>query len=132
MGLLIGAYGPDIPISIFQHADEGVHGCGNIATGIVLGGQPIFGYNYGAKKYDRVRDTYKLVLNTTLVVGIITTLIFEIYPEAIIAIFLLYLLEKSKVGTGINGILYAVPIADLVALVVILGLTVPFFSKLKK
>lgn len=28
----------------FQHTDEGVHGCGNIATGIVLGGQPIFGY----------------------------------------------------------------------------------------
>lgn len=98
----------------------------------IRAGQPIFGYNYGAKKYDRVRDTYKLVLNTTLVVGIITTLIFEIYPEAIIAIFLPYLLEKSKVGTGINGILYAAPIADLVALIVILGLTVPFFSKLKK
>ena len=32
---------------------------------------------------------------------------------------------------GINGILYAAPISDLVALVTILALTIPFFRRMK-
>lgn len=187
-------YGPDIPISVFSIQTKVYTIVGNIATGIVLGGQPIFGYNYGAKKLDRVRETYMLVLKATLVVGIISTLIFEFYPELVINIFgagnalyqefavktfRIYLalmtvtclvkmtavffqsigksvhavvaslvrdivcftplaillpmfMEKTAPGTGINGILYAAPIADLVAIVVILGLTIPFFRDLNK
>lgn len=190
----LSKYGPDIPISVFSIQTKVYTVVGNIVTGIVLGGQPIFGYNYGAKKLDRVRETYTLVLKATLVVGIVATLIFEICPGLIIgifgsgdalyqefatktfriylsltiitclvkmtavffqstgksvravvaslirdivcftplAIFLPYFLEKSEAGSGINGILYAAPIADLVALVVILGLTIPFFRELKK
>lgn len=46
----------------------------NIVVGVVLGGQPILGYNYGAEKYDRVRKTYQLILATTLAVGLAATL----------------------------------------------------------
>ena len=59
----------------------------NIVVGVVLGGQPIFGYNYGAGKMDRVRQTYRMVLQTTLIVGICATLLFELWPQGIIAIF---------------------------------------------
>ena len=49
------------------------------------------------------------------------------YATAIVAI-----LENSKSGSGINGILIAAPISDLIALIVILSVTVPFFRKINK
>ena len=59
----------------------------NIVVGIILGGQPILGYNYGAKNYDRVKQTFKLVLLLTIIVGIISTFIFEVCPQLVINIF---------------------------------------------
>lgn len=59
----------------------------SIAMGIIIGAQPILGYNIGAGQYDRVRETFRKCLVATIVVGIIATIIFEVCPEAIIAIF---------------------------------------------
>ena len=42
------------------------------------------------------------------------------------------ILENTNEGTGINGILYAAPIADFVAVIVILVLTVSFFKSIKE
>ena len=42
------------------------------------------------------------------------------------------ILENNKAGTGINGIIYAAPIADAIALILILILTIYFFKDLKK
>ena len=60
---------------------------GNIACGIALGGQPILGYNYGAKKMKRVKECYKYILLSSLTVGILSTIIFVTYPQIIIGIF---------------------------------------------
>ena len=190
----ISKYGPDIPISVFSIQTKVYTIVLNIVTGIVLGGQPIFGYNYGAKSMDRVREAYKIVLRATLITGIIAMIIFQLWPKAVVSIFgsgnelyqefavktfriylslvtvtclvkmtavffqsigkskyavmasvirdiicftplalmLPVVLEKAEVGTGINGILYAAPISDLVAVVVILILTISFFQKLNK
>ena len=49
-----------------------------------------------------------------------------------LAIILPAILEGSESGTGINGILYAAPISDLVAIAVIFVLTISFFRKLNK
>ena len=49
-----------------------------------------------------------------------------------LAIILPSVLEGAEVGTGINGILYAAPISDLVAIAVIFVLTISFFRKLNK
>ena len=83
----LSKYGPDIPISVFSIQTKVYTVVCNIVTGIVLGGQPIFGYNYGAGRMDRVRETYKIVLRSTLIVGLVATLIFEICPEVVIGIF---------------------------------------------
>lgn len=53
----LSKYGPDIPISVFSIQTKVYTVVCNIVTGIVLGGQPIFGYNYGAGKMKRVRET---------------------------------------------------------------------------
>lgn len=70
-------YGPDIPISVFSIQTKVYTIVLNIVTGIALGRQPIFGYNYGAKKMDRVKEAYKIVLCSTLITGIIATVIFQ-------------------------------------------------------
>lgn len=59
----------------------------SIAMGIIIGAQPILGYNIGAGQYDRVRETFRKCLVATVIVGIVATIIFEVCPEAIIAIF---------------------------------------------
>ena len=83
----LSKYGQDIPISVFSIQTKVYTVVCNIIVGIVLGGQPIFGYNYGAKKYDRVKEAYKIVLTSTLIVGAIATLIFQLCPEVVINIF---------------------------------------------
>ncbi len=59
----------------------------SIAVGIASGGQPILGYNYGAKKYDRVKQAFKYIMLTTLLVGVVATVLFEACPQYILAIF---------------------------------------------
>ncbi len=59
----------------------------SIAIGIASGGQPILGYNYGAKKYDRVKEAFKYIMLSTLIVGVVATLLFELCPQYILAIF---------------------------------------------
>jgi putative MATE family efflux protein len=59
----------------------------SVAIGIACGGQPILGYNYGAKNYDRVKKTYKLIMLVTLIVGVVATLIFELCPQYLLKMF---------------------------------------------
>jgi Na+-driven multidrug efflux pump len=49
--------------------------------------QPIVGFNYGAKKLDRVKETLKLSLITTTVIATFGWLIIELFPFAIISVF---------------------------------------------
>ena len=45
-----------------------------------------------------------------------------------LAIALSIILEQNKVGSGIYGIIYAAPIADVIALLLVLTLTILFFN----
>jgi putative MATE family efflux protein len=83
----LSKYGQDIPIAVIGIAMKVFTIVINIVVGIVLGGQPILGYNYGAKKYDRVKETFKLILIFTLIVGVLSTLIFELCPQIVINMF---------------------------------------------
>ncbi len=57
------------------------------SLGIAVGAQPIIGYNYGAKKYERVIQAFKLVIICNIVLGIIATILFEAAPSVIVVIF---------------------------------------------
>ena len=83
----ISKYGPDIPIAVMGIAMKVFTIVINIVAGMVLGGQPILGYNYGAKKYKRVKETFRLILISTVIVGILSTLVFELCPLAVIHLF---------------------------------------------
>ncbi len=191
----LSIYGPDIPMSVFSIQIKAYTIVNSIVTGIILGTQPIFGYNYGAKEYTRVRKLYRIVLISTIIISLAATSIFQLFPKQIMDLFgsennpLIYdfaektfriylsfltvtclikmtavffqsigkavqaalaslirdiacfstlaialsiILENNKAGSGINGIIYAAPIADVIALILILILTIYFFKDLKQ
>ncbi len=83
----ISKYGPDIPIAVIGICMKVFTIVINIAIGIILGAQPILGYNYGAKEYGRVKETFKLALISTIIVGLLSMILFELCPSVIIKMF---------------------------------------------
>ena len=55
--------------------------------GINQGAQPIIGYNYGAKKYDRVKEALKYAILAATVVVNIGYIMVRIFPAQLIALF---------------------------------------------
>ncbi|MCK4309756.1 MAG: MATE family efflux transporter [Candidatus Atribacteria bacterium] len=55
--------------------------------GVVQGMQPIVGFNYGAKKFVRVKETLKLSLIITTAIATFGWLIIELFPFSIISVF---------------------------------------------
>ncbi len=80
-------YGSDIPIAVIGICMKVFTIVINIVVGIILGAQPILGYNFGAKNYDRVKKTFKIVIISTIIIGVIATIIFEVCPELVIKLF---------------------------------------------
>lgn len=80
-------YGPDIPIAVIGIAMKVFTIVINIVVGIILGAQPILGYNYGAGKYDRVKKTIGICLLSSVIVGIVATILFQACPDIVISLF---------------------------------------------
>ncbi len=80
-------YGVDIPIAIIGIESKVFTVVINLAVGIVLGCQPIIGYNMGAKNYGRVKQLYRSILMCTIIIGVVSTLLFELAPQAVVGIF---------------------------------------------
>ncbi len=55
--------------------------------GISQGLQPIVGYNYGARRFDRVKGTYLLAIRTGFIISVIAFILFFFFPRQIISIF---------------------------------------------
>ncbi len=55
--------------------------------GVAVGGQPIVGFNYGAKQYKRVLETYKLIIISNIIIGLVSMLLFEFAPNFIVSLF---------------------------------------------
>ena len=56
-----------------------------IGTG--QGSQPIIGFNYGARNYKRVIETYKLSVFITTMMAIIASVLFQLFPRQIVSMF---------------------------------------------
>ncbi len=180
-------YGIDIPIAVIGICMKVYTVVINIVVGVILGAQPILGYNYGAKEYRRVKQTFKLVMISTIVVGFLTMILFEFCPNIVVEmfgvesdlyiefalktfrIFLFFivftcLIKVSSIffqavgksmkasivsltrdivcfvplaivlpiTMGIEGVLYAAPIADAIGIIVTVILLILFFKGLGK
>lgn len=59
----------------------------SIIIGLSQGMQPIVGFNYGAKQYERVRGVFSLAIKVNLVISVIGWLIFQVFPAQVLSIF---------------------------------------------
>ena len=80
-------YGSEIPITVLGIVMKISQILNSIIIGIAAGSQPILGYNYGAKKYDRVKQTLKIVLASSVVISTIAFILFQTIPDKLILIF---------------------------------------------
>ncbi len=80
-------YGADIPISAIGIVMKVFGIIIAIVIGTSIGGAPIIGYNYGAGKIDRVKETFQMIIKINLITGVIAFLIFQFAPQFIINIF---------------------------------------------
>ena len=80
-------YGAEIPLGTFVVIMKLFQIVLCFAMGISFGVMPVIGYNYGAKRYDRVRQVFKYVLVSTLILGVVSTIIFMGIPHVCVSIF---------------------------------------------
>ena len=80
-------FGSDIPITVLGIVMKISQILNSIILGVAIGSQPIIGYNYGAKKYDRVKSTLKRVLGISVIVSTIAFILFQTIPDKLIMIF---------------------------------------------
>ena len=80
-------FGSEIPITVLGIVMKINQILNSIIIGIAAGAQPILGYNYGAGKYERVKQTLKMVLGLSLFISTIAFILFQTIPDKLIAIF---------------------------------------------
>lgn len=80
-------YGADIPLTVFGIVSKVNSLMMSVVMGISIGSQPIFSFNYGARKFERVKQLVKTALIFCLTIGFIGTLCFQTFPGPIISIF---------------------------------------------
>lgn len=180
----ISSYGESIPIACSGIISKVNMVFMSFVIGISQGLQPIVSFNYGAKRYARVKEAYRKAITCGGVLAVIAFLLFQIFPRQIISIFgdgsdayykfaesyfhiflfftfvnflqpitsnFFTAIGKPKVGSflaltrqiifllplvvifplfmGIDGIMYAGPIADAMAAVVVAVMIIREFKK---
>ena len=80
-------FGSEIPITVLGIVMKISQILNSIIIGIAAGAQPIFGYNYGARKFDRVKQTLKIVLGTSVIISTCAFILFQTIPDKLISIF---------------------------------------------
>ena len=80
-------FGSDIPITVLGIVMKISQILNSIIIGIAVGAQPIFGYNYGAKNFERVKKALITVLGTSVIISTIAFILFQTIPDKLISIF---------------------------------------------
>jgi len=81
--------------------------------GVVQGMQPIAGYNYGARQYNRVFEVLNLTIKVLLILSSFLCLIMILWPAQVIAIFTTDL-EVIQTGIPIMRImLFSIPVLSI-------------------
>lgn len=180
-------YGADIPLACVGVISKVNMVFMAICIGTSQGCQPIWGFNYGAQNYERVREAYRKSFRISLSVGIVFFVCFQLFPRQIVSIFgtgteeyfhfaeryfkifMLFTfingvqpmcsgfftsIGKAKLGIvvsltrqvlfllplilifpvfmGIDGVMYAGPIADAAAAAVAIGFSIKELKKMRE
>ena len=80
-------YGADIPLTVVGIVMKVFQIVVSICIGIAAGSQPVVGYNYGAGEYRRVKALFTTIIKAEATVGLISMILFELFPLQITSIF---------------------------------------------
>lgn len=80
-------YGSDIPLACAGIISKVNMLFFSFVIGISQGLQPIVSFNFGAQKYNRVKDAYKKAVFAATAISIVAFLCFQFFPRQIIGIF---------------------------------------------
>ena len=87
-------YGGDLSIGAYGIVNRVAFLFTMVVMGLTQGMQPIVGYNYGARKYDRVIKTFWMTVGWATGITTLGFLICEIFPYQVVRLFV------SEDGTG--------------------------------
>lgn len=90
----LGEYGGDLSIGAYGIANRVAFLFTMVVMGFTMGMQPIVGYNYGARAYDRVLKTLWMTVGWSVATTTLGFLICEIFPYQVVHIFV------SEDGSG--------------------------------
>lgn len=83
----VSIYGSDIALSVYGMMMKVYQIAHSMFVGVSSAIQPINGYNFGAKNYDRVRKTYRMATGIALAISGLWWLIYLLLPRQIAALF---------------------------------------------
>lgn len=80
-------YGSDVALSCYGTMMKVYQIAHAMFVGVSSGTQPINGFNYGAKQYKRVKQTYYTAIIIALMISFVWWLIYQIFPAQIASLF---------------------------------------------
>lgn len=80
-------YGSDMALSVYGMIMKIYQIAHSMFVGVSSATQPIHGYNFGAKQYDRVKQTYKMAATIAIAISVFWFLIYQIFPRQIGMLF---------------------------------------------
>ena len=83
----LSIYGSDMALSVYGMMMKVYQIAHSMFVGVSSATQPINGYNFGAKLYDRVKQTYKLAAVIALIVSVVWFAIYQLFSKQIGMIF---------------------------------------------
>ena len=69
-------------------------------NGFSQGAQPVIGYNYGAKRFDRVKKAFKLQFTVSICFSLFAVVLVEVFPTAFLKMFTN---DQELIDIGINS-----------------------------
>ncbi len=108
---ILGIYGGDLAISGVGIINSFLMAMQTLLFGINHAAQPIIGFNYGARKYERVKETLKLAIFAGTFIVSTTYILLKIFPTEIITLFNRDNQELIEFGSrAIQIFLFALPV----------------------
>jgi putative MATE family efflux protein len=83
----LSRYGGDIPLAAAGVITKVNMIFLSVVIGLAQGGQPIIGFNYGARNYARVIQTFRFTLSIATAISIFAFIMFQCFPRGIISLF---------------------------------------------
>lgn len=83
----LSSFGADIPLAVCGIVMKVNQVYFSVCIGVAQGMQPIVSFNRGARKFDRVRKTYRMALTCNIIISCLAFVVFQLFPEQLLSIF---------------------------------------------